>query len=338
MSRLLGRVVLCSQYPGLTGTIVHSNTVANAARPYSLLSKDPTWDVLWSDGTCTRSVAEAVMTQPDWSLQEQKIPETECNRLWFEFQIKRANSRSNGAQTSLAAVAAPIVINRQQRMNPDQSARRVFTQDDMEQILRAPVPQGRTLSASARDILARVVPGHSFAVNCDRKTLNIGWMDGPVDEVVYRNLTALKGNGSADKITTKRGITEAFVQAGINYVMNRVFGDDVSSPEAMKAGQRLTPTEYSGGGLTGFLPPVASAVGSTPYKDLIRCVIDRWDDASKSFVDVRRTHFLVIEQRALFPLGDGPAAIEFAELISGVRERNEVARGALDSLRVRERG
>jgi hypothetical protein len=304
--RYLGRQVHCAHLSGLVGTVVHVNEAVGTWR-----SGDPTFDVIWTDQSCTRRVALALIEGPGWAvLDAPAASPTACAQLWHEYQLRRVEEMSRQAadhprapaRARLAAPYAPAV---------------------------APLPPGREITGATRDLLAKRFPSVEFEAYCDRRSVTVAWTDGPAPAAVHQALSLLVHK--VDRLSLKKAHGRVAMRAAINYVLSKAF--PYGGGEARDISSRLTCEALESGSAASL--PVAGAGPATglSYQMLVRCVLDRWDGYAQRFVDARSTAGLVLERQVLFSGGDARAAALFASLLQEESERTGLRERAPELLR-----
>jgi hypothetical protein len=317
----LGSLVECDLKPGLRGTVVHVESGSG-----SWPRRQPTYDVLWDDKTCSRAVAHSLINGDGWRVL--KVPcltEAECNSRWYDFVIAMARDlehRMVGHCPNRPAGVPPAVAARQ--VAAGGMAAFMGVHPAAEDATRQ--PNGRLVAKAARSRLSDKLPGVSFAVSCERRTLSVAWMDGPIPGFLHRCLDDLVDNKAVQQVRLQRGLTETLVQAAADYCLWRSFGGDGAA--LARASVRVTPAEYLAGGLDAL-----RGAGGLSFQSLMRCILDRWDDARLIFVPTKATAGLVGELRAMFPDGDQAAAHQFVAFRAYVLEQRESGRHFIDSLR-----
>lgn len=294
-------------------------------------AKDSTWhcsqsvlyEIVWDDQTCARKVTMSLIIANGWKVLPQKVDQAECDRIWYDFQIERTRQMTARYSGMNPVPAAPIVVDRQVRMGgASQGSGPAAIGEAKAQV--AAVPMDRPASAQARLMLEEAIAGVRFAVTVDHKKLSVAWLDGPVEAVVARVLKPIVDAGKVDRLQTRRVPQEATVQAAIDYVVERVWGNRFT-PSAQADRMRLSASDFLGGSTASVMTPQECSVGSVPYSRLIRCVLDRWDGWRSMFVETDRTRYQLAEQGLLFPQGDDHAAGIFLQLLAKGMQTREIA-------------
>ena len=323
MSGMVGSRLEKSDGSGLSGTVVSVRSNSTWSSGASL------YDIVWSDGSCSVKVSAKTMTESGWVHTGDRVSVVECNRIWTDYQVERARRMElEHAKVIGGQPARPIVVDRQERLghvaSPAQGAS------------RAPAPVALVIeevakpaSWHARRLLASTWPDVHFAVSVERKKLTVGWIDGPTENAVERAIAPLLDEGRIAKACVRRGVNDLFVQAAINYVLERVWPTPDARADSDR--MRLSPADYLAGSIS-IVTPSHSAIGVMPYAQLIRCVIDGWDHGADRFVSVERTRHMFQEMKFLFPQGlDGGAAL-FRSCLREAQEATENARDFVEHL------
>jgi hypothetical protein len=343
MTYLLGAHVIRPGDVPLQGTIVCAKRESVWGRPEVM-----GYDIVWADRTCSRKVTLEQIKQNGWVLPGTSIEPSECNRIWCDFQVERARALAKRHIKSTQSHGGPIEVDRMKRMASAEvprtqvAARVDVVPKEMRHLVPgAAQPSGsaepvRPASWHAKQLLSQAFSGLAFAVSTDRKQLSVGWLDGPVDGAVLRQLMALKEEGRTERIVLRRGYTDHLVQAAIDYVLHRVWGDSECA-DAHADRLRVTVEEFQGGSLCA-MPPVSSPVCSVPYRNLIRYVLQRRDEFRSEFVSTPETKHLIEEVKFLFPRGDAESSAVFASFKCAAAERIHGAQRYTVDLGLRERG
>lgn len=328
MSIGIGSMFKSPLMPGLEGTVVNVNVSSGMWGRAA-----PTFDVLWSDMQCSRRLSQASLEGGDGSQFEmlpRRTDATECARLWHAYQIHRvhqmadraaARQREESAQTSCHEPARGPVhhsvagLKRGAFMTP------------------TPVVSGhvgaREVAAQARHRLAEQIPGVGFAVTCSRSHLDVSWIDGPLEGFAWRVLADLREHGLVSELRMRRSLSAELIQRAIDYCLDRVFKGEPTQYARL----RVTPDQYSAGGLSAVMAEASELGSSMSYQSLVRCVLARWDDARHRFVNTAQTRGLIQEMALLFPDGDQEASHRFQDLSMQVGERESVARQLVQRVR-----
>ena len=338
----LGVRVSCEDLPGLVGTIVYINSGTGMWR-----RDEATYDVVWDDMTCSRAVSRSTISGPGWSYLSGRRTENECNRIWYDYQIQRTRemqTRAAQAAQARAAQARPAVASAASSYArvvvpaPDAAAGGNAAPSMLALLATSSTPEkstARAATAACRVALESAFPGSDFAVNCQRRILTVAWMDGPLPGSAYRVLKPLFDDKLADSVRFKRSLTEAHLQVAIDYCLWRIFSDEQSSPRAAHAAICVTPDEYLSLGLSSAFAPSDTRMAGMSYQSLIRCVVDRWDDAYQRFQSTRATRGMVRQIELMFPDGHAEAVQNFLAIqqhrLAGHESTGEAARHPRDS-------
>lgn len=185
------------------------------------------------------------------------------------------------------------------------------------------------MASRARHRLAEQIPGVGFAVTCARSRLDVSWVDGPVEGFAWRVLADLREEGLVSELRMSRSLSPRLIQCAIDFCLDRVFDEEPSSYARL----RVTPEQYSTGGLSAVMAEPGKLGSSISYQSLLRCVLARWDDARQKFVNTARTRALVQEMALLFPDGDEEAGGRFRRLAQGVTQREGAAYSLVERMR-----
>ncbi|MDO9099699.1 MAG: hypothetical protein Q7V53_02995 [Caldisericota bacterium] len=319
MIALVGNRVDRCDGTGVVGTIVCASRESTWSSSLALV-----YEIVWDDKTCARKVPMSLIQSKGWKLTPERVDAAECDRIWYDYQIER--TRQMAQRHGAPGGARPIVVDRQKRMQAQQAA-------PAFQLPALAVVTDRPASVQARLLLEEAIAGVQFAVTVDHKKLNVAWLDGPVEAVVLRVLRPLQDIGKVNRILPRRVSQEATVQAAIDFVLARVWGEE-DAPEAQADLMRLTPADVLSGGAALVMTPTACAVGAVPYGRLIRCVLDRWDAWRGTFVPTERTRYQLAEQSLLFPAGDQAATQDFIDFLTEVARKREMAVECFDEMKV----
>lgn len=299
----LGRFVTCDLMPGLTGTVVHENK-SLGRWPRAA----PSYDVLWENQSCTRAVAQTLIESPAWQfLPQPRLAQSECNARWYDHQVERtrqlaARKVAHGRPAPAAAALPPMIQHSAATYAAGLAAAMATHSPPAAQTT------ARVAAREARQLLAERMPGATFAVSCERRTLSVTWMDGPLPGNVYRTLSPLVDRRAVERIRLQRGLSEALVQAAADYCLWRGCGNDQVAATRLR--ERVTPRAYLSLALESLRAESGEASGLC-YQRLLRCILDRWDDELRQFVPSRSTAVLVQEVRTMFPDGDVAATGDF---------------------------
>jgi len=348
MTYLLGAHVIRPGDVPIQGTIVCAKRESVWGRPEVL-----GYDIVWADRTCSRKVTLEQIKQNGWMLPGTSIEPSECNRIWCDFQVERARALAKKhVKSTQPHGGGPIEVDRMKRLATAEATRSsmVARMNAVPKEMRHLVPGAaqstgssapagapvRPASWHAKQLLSQSFSGLSFAVSTDRKQLSVGWLDGPVDGAVLRQLMALKEDGRTERIVLRRGYSDHLVQTALDYVLHRVWGES-GCADAHADRLRVTVEEFQGGSLCA-MPPVSSPVCSIPYRKLIRCVLQRRDEFHGAFVCTSDTKHLTEELKYLFPRGDAESSVVFGSFKCAAAERINGAQSYAVDLGLRERG
>ncbi len=304
--------------PGLEGTVVNINVGSGMWGRTA-----PTFDVLWSDMQCSRRISQASLEGGEggqFEMLSRRTSAVECARLWHAYQVHRVRQmaeRAAARQSEESAHAAPRRdLAAAPRMNPAEH-----------------MPQthvgGREIASRARHRLAEQVPGVGFAVTCARSRLDVSWVDGPVEGFPWRVLADMREQDLVSEVRTRRSLSPRLIQCAIDFCLDRVFDGAPSSYARL----RVTPEQYSAGGLSAVMAESGKPGPSISYQSLLRCVLARWDDARQKFVNTACTRALVQEMALLFPDGDEEAGGRFRRLAQEVAQREGAAHSLVERMR-----
>lgn len=348
MTYLLGAHVIQPGDLPIQGTIVCAKRESVWGRPEVL-----GYDIVWADNSCTRKVTLEQIKRNGWILPGTRIEPSECNRIWCDYQVERARALAKKhMKSTVPNVGGPIEVDRMKRLatvavdRESKVAHMSAVPREMRHLVPGlagqeggatnPVIPVRPASWYAKQLLTQSFGSLSFAVSTDRKQLSVGWLDGPVDGAVLRQVWTLKEEGRVDRIILRRGYSDQLVQAAIDYVLHRVWGEG-GGADAHSDRLRVTVEEFQGGSLCA-MPPVSSPVCSVSYRKLIRYVLQRRDEYQGAFVCTPETKHLTEELKFLFPHGDAEGAQMFAQIAHSAAERMSGARRYTADLGLRERG
>lgn len=313
--------------PGLEGTVVNVNVSAGMWGRTA-----PTFDVLWSDMQCSRRISQASLEGGEggqFEMLPRRTSAVECARLWHAYQVHRVRQmaeRAAARQSEESARAAPRRdLAAATGMNP---AGRM-TQASLVPFVGAGHVGAREIASRARHRLAEQIPGVGFAVTCARSRLDVSWMDGPVEGFAWRVLADLREEGLVSEVRTRRSLSPRLIQCAIDFCLDRVFDGAPSSYARL----RVTPEQYSTGGLSAVMAESGKPGASISYQSLLRCVLARWDDARQKFVNTACTRALAQEMALLFPDGDEEAGGRFRRLAQEVAQREGAAHSLVERMR-----
>jgi len=324
MGGMVGSRLEKSDGSGLSGTVVSVRSNSTWSSGSAL------YDIVWSDGSCSVKISAQAMTEAGWSHTGDRVSVTECNRIWTDYQVERARRMAlEHAKVIGGQPVRPIVVDRQERLrqfaSPVPSATR--TSAPIALVIEE---VEKPASWHARRLLSSAWPDIHFAVSVERKRLTVGWIDGPTENAVERVMAPLLEEGRITKACVRRGVNDLFVQAAINYVLERVW--PMADARADSDRMRLSPADYLAGSMSSIVTPSHSAIGVMPYAQLIRCVIDGWDHGAERFVSVERTRHMFQEMKFLFPQGLDSAAALFRGCLQEAQEVTENARDFVEQL------
>ena len=274
------------------------------------------YDIVWTDGQSARKVTPDAIASQGWRLNTGRVDPLECNRLWMQHLLDRCNKLAAAASQRKKPSGAPLAQHQRKPLAPES---------------KPVIDSTRPVSAQARLLLAHAVPGIAFSVLVEHKKLSVAWLDGPAEITVESALAPLVAQGSIKSASIRRGANLPLVQAAIDHVLGKLWGDENSSG-AQADRMRLTPEDFQRNLLATAVTPPACAMGAVPYNTLIRCVIDRWDDCLSRFVDTPRTRYLIQERAFLFPLGDDLESGAFRSLIYQSTNAREDAKNFVNTL------
>lgn len=312
----VGRRVEGDIHPGLGGTVIAEHPSAGRWP-----RADPTFDVLWDDGSYSRSVARAIL-EGSWRFRsEPRVSEAECRNLVFDYQVARARELERlhvGRRPAHAPSGEPRL--------PLPAAM------DMETLVHAhplqpATPTAKVAKDAAKALLRDRFPQTSFGVHCERRILSVAWMDGPLAGGVWKALSELVDHRCVTSVRVTRGLSEELVQAAADYCLWRVCHDD---EERGRMGLRVNAQAYLDGSLDLVRTDGGPASGLS-FQSLIRCVLERWDDGAQRFRNTRRTQGLLAEMAALFP-DDEVAGRHFRMFRSSVSASAQQGREAISNL------
>jgi hypothetical protein len=303
--------------PGLGATVVNMNPPSGRWPRH-----EPTFDVLWDDGQCTRRVANSVLLGAAWRRrQEPRLSPAECTNRWYDYLVALSRDMQHRycGQHAASSPAEPAL--------PIAAATSSLAQAVAQLAQQVPVPSARAVREAAKQQLAQRFPGIQFAVHCERRALTVSWMDGPLPGTIWKLMQDQVDPRRVERIRADRALSEFFVQAAIDYVLWRARVDD---SERAHLALRATPQAFMEGALQFVRLDRGPAAGMT-LQDLLRVVIDRWDDCAETFRNTRRTQGLAMESRAMFPV-PAAAAADFLTFRAAVLERALRGRQALDQI------
>jgi hypothetical protein len=314
----VGRRVEGEIHPGVAGTVVNQNP-SSGRWPRT----EESFDILWDNGTCSRRVARTILEQ-EWSFRpEPRLSEAECRNRWFDLLVamsKDLTARHAGRQSSRTPAALP------QRL-----ALPGFALDGgMEAVVHAhplqtaPVPSAKLVREAAKALLEQRYPGTGFGMHCERRTLSVAWMDGPLGGSVWKVLSALVDQRAVTAVRVDRGLSEELVQSAVDYCLWRGCPDEAARD---RAALRVHAQAFLDGTLELEHAESGPAAGLS-FQSLVRCVLDRWDDSAQVFRSTRRTQGLVAEVAALFP-NDEEAAEHFRLFRAAVASVGQQGRDAI---------
>lgn len=330
MSSLLGLRIHRADEVG--GVIVNATSDASW-RPGSMAF---CYDIVWADGTHARKVPPEAFSANGWRLSSERLDRLEYNRIWQEHQVERARQMA----AAHVGAARDGGIRRTERHSVGGAPARFnrLPVDGCAQALVVP-PPGIPVSAQARHLLAQAWPDVQFAVSLERKRLSLSWIDGPVEVVVEQVVQPLLRKGLIQVINIRRGASHQLVIAAIDHVLSKVWRDE-NSPGAQADRMRLVPDDFQSSQMATVMTPPSSPIGAISYVSLIRCVVDRWDDGLRQFVEIPRTRHLVHERSHLFPLGDKVESEGFRVRLEQMSQAQQQAHDFVQTLSShdRERG
>jgi hypothetical protein len=312
----LGRRVESEVKPGHVGTVLNENAPAGRW-PRS----EQSFDVLWDDGSCSRLVARSIIEGPGWKLRpDARRARSECHEMWWQWLISRA--RQLGVQHGRAPATA----------TPPPRPMQVPLPQSFDLPLEAPAAAPPAKSArlareQARDVLGAAFPKTAFSLHCERRVLSVTWVDGPLPGDVWKCLQARLDHRAVERIRNDRTISEPLLQAAVDYCLWHAIPDE---SERARIALRVNALGYQDGSLNGLFAAGGAGSGLC-YRDLVRVVIDRWDDETLTFRPTRSTTGLVGECAAMFPNGLGPAAEQFKLFRSVAASALQRSRDAVDT-------
>lgn len=325
----LGRHVFCEHLPGKAGVVAHMNDGGTG-----YWTKAVTYNVVWDDLSCTRSVSHASMEGPAWNVVPgDRLSENECDALWFRCLMERNKHFAEKArsQRNDAAVSSSKSNSESRSFAPPVSKRAA---EAFQQLCGDPngIPP-RQVTHRIKDLLAKEFPRGKFAVTCERQVATVSWLDGVLSKQVYAVVAKFLDDGSIRAIRTKRGMTESNIQSAIDYCVDVVFKGRTDSPEFVDAKLRLTPEDYQRGLLDSVFPPSRHAASGVSYQRLIRCVCERWDAYHQRFTESKATSAMREELMILFPYGDDQATADHRALLASSAESSASAVRVFETMR-----
>lgn len=305
----IGRRLRCPDIqPGVDGTIVRAD------RRRHVTGETVTYDVVWDNGKCTRSLSPTELGRPQWfALPEMRSVEA-CNELWFQHLI--ALTRARAQHSAPAAPAAPP--------RPAAAAPAGDRRPSSSAPARPREAQtSRAITQEARELLSRR-GFEQVAVNTSQRVagnvLQVAWMDGTTENAMFAALAGLKASGLVARIDLARSASVLMLQAAIEYTHERLFEPralEQPEPALARVLLQATPEAYQRSSLTGVWPPMGHPASGQSYQQLLRCVFERWDDHRGCFCDTPTSRYMLSEKSALFPAGDDEAS----RRMHAVRER-----------------
>lgn len=281
---------------------------------------EPSYDVVWDDGTCSRRVARGILEGSWRFLAEPRRTVEECRARWFDFaialskQLEARHARSRAPAAQVGPLPVHVVA----------AAEHGAAVAHKE---RTPVPTARLVREAAKTLLADQFPGVEFAVHCERRVLHVTWTDGPLAGSVWKRLAALVDDRAVAAVRTDRALSETLVQAALNYCLWKVCPD---TEERARLAMRASAQSYLDGGLDAVRASSGPASGLS-FQNLVRCALERWDDCAQVFRNTKRTQGLVGELGALFH-DDGVAASQFRTFRAASAALSQRTRDALSQI------